>query len=215
MRKFVTIVALLSIIFITHDLYAEKTDPPALTRGQVTKLLTLLETETIPDIYAAIHFQAWKDPKEGLKSVTAEAIAEVAHECLSTKDMKLEAVSDPIVSGSSAAIILKRSGGEYEQGLFIVYLHYHSKAEYWGFLGLPTPYVTPSYDDLPEGIDRDEFREAVAEDDKFMEDALNDPTPYDGVLYEFDRATIKVFAQLTNKAEEQKKEIESKDKEDS
>ena len=153
-----------------------------LSRLEIEKLLTLIEKKRTPNIYGAMYYPRWNKPLDGLKSVTVEAIAEYANKRM--KDgVRLEIVGGPISMGDIGAVLLSRSGGGVEEGVFPAYL-YHSGKDGWGFLGFPIPYQAPRI---------------LGKDGKFMATALNDLTPYDGVLYEFDQATKARYEQLSKK----------------
>ena len=160
---------------------------------EIKRLLTLVQTGKTPNIYGAVYHRTsadFKDPMDGAKRVAVELIAEHANRRTKKDGMRLKLVGTPIISGDVAGILIQRSGGGIEEGIFSAYL-YRDKKNGWGFLGFPIPYERR----IPPGFPRDS-------DDKFYEDALNDLTPYDGVLYDFDKAVKKQYEAVTNKLED-------------
>ena len=171
-------------IFQSNLLFADEARKPAKVKAEIQALLKLVETKKSPNNYAAVYYPRFKKSLDGLKAVTVEAIAENAHEKMG-QGVKLEIVGDAIIQDNTAGILLKRSGGKTKEGIFSAYLYYHADSNGWRFLGFPIPYKTSLLDALMDG--------------RFMSRALNDPTPYDGVLYEFDKATKEKYQGITKK----------------
>ncbi|MGD1978269.1 MAG: hypothetical protein PVJ98_02660, partial [Akkermansiaceae bacterium] len=169
--------------------WAEDQKKNGLPGDEFVRLLTLVQTGKTPSIYGSVCYPRWAKPMDGLKSVAVEGIAEHANREAKRKGLKLELVGKPVVDGEVAGVLLRRSGGGIKAGVFPAYL-FRDEKNGWGFLGFPIPYKRPAIPGFPR--DRD---------DEFLEDALNDPTPYDGVLYEFDAATRKQFEAVTAKLE--------------
>ncbi len=165
---------------------AREKEPEKLTREKAQALIGILETKSSPNVYAAVYYPRWKKPMDGLKSVTAEAIAEDANAHLRRQGVKLEVVTDPFVKNAAAAVVLKRSGGKHPEGVFVSYL-YRGARNGWGFLGFPLPYKSPRM-----------F--AFMADEKFMDASLNAAKPFEGPLYEFDAAAKADFAEVGAKA---------------
>ena len=181
------ILAAILLMFLSGTAIAEEPAETSL-KEECERMLTLVKTGRSPEIYGAVYYPRWKEPKDGLKSVAAEMIAEHARE-KTGEGIKLELASEPVVDNDIAGVLLKRSGGDLEEGVFPVYL-FRDERNGWGFLGFPIPMTRPAV-----------FGFIKDSDDKFYEDALNDPTPYDGVLYEFDDEVKKRYLALTKKLE--------------
>ena len=174
-----------------------------LSTGEVEKLLETLKTKRSPNIYSAVYYPSWKKPMDGLKSVTAEAIAEHAGEQIKG-GVELEPVGDPVTVGSAGGILLKRSGGKLKDKLVAAYLYRDERGD-WGFLAIPIRYKAPRI---------------LGKDGKFMAKALNSERPFEGPLYEFDEAVQKDFEKVQAKlkatqskpADGQKKKSTDKEK---
>ena len=167
-------------------------------RAEIGKLLTLLQTGKTPNVYGAVYHRTsadFKDPKDGAKSVAVELIAEHANRMMKNKGLRLVVEGEVVVDRNIAGVLLKRSGGETEEGLFPAFL-FRDDRNRWGFIGLPIPYNSP----IIPGLPRDS-------DDEFYEAALNDPTPYDGVLYEFDKIVKKRYETIAKKLEAQRRAL--------
>ena len=174
---------ILGITFQLTTSFAKEVDHPKLSKNDVQKHLTLLKTSRTPNVYSAVYYPKFTQDREGLKSIAVELIAEHANSQMKS-GLNLKLVGEPLVKGKTAMVILHRSGGQIPKVSAPAFL-YHDKTNGWGFIGLPIPYKRPEI----MGFQRDS-------DDVFFEAALNDPTPFDGVLYEFDAATIKQFVIL-------------------
>jgi hypothetical protein len=179
-------ILLSTTLLLIISLQAEEGNKQTLPKTEVQRLLDLIKTKPNagPSIYGAIYYPKWRESLDGLKSITAEAIAENANRKL-TGGIELTLVGEPIIDGDVAGVMLRRSEGALEEGMFPAYL-YRDKKSAWGFLGFPIPFEAPAL---------------LGADGRFMARALNDPTPYDGTLYEFDAATVLKYEAIRKKLE--------------
>jgi hypothetical protein len=183
MKSLTTSIAtfLISCLAIYADEPKKETPP----KVEFERLLALVQTKKTPSIYSSVYYPRWKKPMDGLKSVAVELIAEHTNREAKRKGLRLKLVGEPVIEGDIAGVLLQRSEEGIDGGIFPAYL-FRDEKNGWGYLGFPVPYKRPT---LP-GIPRDR-------DDRFYEAALNDATPYDGVLYEFDEANINKYKAIT------------------
>ena len=75
------ILSVFLLMFLSGTAIAEEPAETSL-KEKCEKLLTLIKTGRSPEIYGAVNFARWKDPKDGLKTLAVELIAELGYQGL-------------------------------------------------------------------------------------------------------------------------------------
>lgn len=167
-------------LFVPEAAPAES--PPPLTGKEVTAKLELLRTGDTPNIYGAIYYPKWNQALDGLRSITAEAVAEHANEVMKAGKVRFEVLSEPIILERTATLRLRRIAPGGSTAIVPAYLHLSENSKSWDLLVLPIPYKAPG------GLPR--------KDRQFMQEALNAEHGFESKLYEFDAATLSNFQAL-------------------
>jgi hypothetical protein len=82
------------------------------------RLLTLAKTKSPFNIDVAVYYPRWEKPMNGLKSVAAEATAGNINEKAKRGGARLDLVGDPLIDGKVAGVLMKRTGGGLNEGVF-------------------------------------------------------------------------------------------------